>query len=169
MGSAVTGSALEGELRHFQLPEILQLLRLAQATGRLDLERVSERAELFVQDGQLIFARTDARSVRTGELLVHRGHVSQAAVDEALKIQPLRGRPLGALLIESGEATSDAVRRAVHEALRRVVFGVLLWDAGRFKFVPGMRHASPDLEIDLDLDRLILEGLRQADQSQAAR
>jgi hypothetical protein len=165
----VIGPALEGDLRHFHLPEILQLLRLAQATGRLDLERKSERAELFVEGGRLTFARTDARSVRTGELLVHRGHVTAAAVEEALNAQLGRGRPLGTLLIEAGAAEPDHVRQAVHEALRRVVYGVLLWHEGRFRFVPGERRVNADLEIELDLDRLILEGLRQADQTQAGR
>lgn len=163
------GPALEGDLRHFQLPEILQLLRLAQATGRLDLERRSERAELFVEDGRLTFARTDARSVRTGELLVHRGHATAAAVEQALNAQIARGRPLGTLLIEAGAASPDHVRYAVLEALRRVVYGVLLWREGRFRFLPGERRVSADLEIDLDMDRLILEGLRQADQTQAGR
>lgn len=163
------GPALEGDLRQFHLPEILQLLRLAQATGRLDLERKSERAELFVEGGRLTFARTDARSVRTGELLVHRGHVTAAAVEEALNAQLGRGRPLGTLLIEAGAAQPDHVRQAVHEALRRVVYGVLLWHEGRFRFLPGERRVNADFEIELDLDRLILEGLRQADQTQAGR
>jgi hypothetical protein len=165
----VIGPALEGNLRHFHLPEILQLLRLAQATGRLDLERGGERAEMFVEGGRLTFARTDARSVRTGELLVHRGHATTAAVEQALRTQPGRGRPLGTLLVEAGAAAPEHVRQAVHEALRRVVYGVLLWDEGRFRFLPGERRAFSDIEIDLDLDRLILEGLRQADQTQAAR
>lgn len=162
-------SALEGDLRHFHLPEILQLLRLAQATGRLDLERSRERAEMFVEGGCLTFARTDARSVRTGELLVHRGLVTPAAVAAALDAQPGRGRPLGALLIEAGAARPEQVRQAVDEALRRVVYGVLLWRDGRFRFLPGERRVNADLDIELDLDRLIIEGLRQADQARAPR
>lgn len=161
------GPALEGDLRHFTPPEVLQLLQLAQATGRLDLERTNERAELFVERGRLSFARTDARAVRTGELLVHRGHATQEAVASALRTQVGRGRPLGALLIEDGAASLEHVSQAVHEAMRRVVYGLLLWRDGRFRFLPGERRALADLEIDLDLDRLILEGLKQADQSRA--
>jgi hypothetical protein len=163
----VIGPALEGDLQHFTAPEVLQLLQLAQATGRLDLERSNERAELFVERGRLSFARTDARAVRTGELLVHRGHATQEAVASALRTQVGRGRPIGALLIEDGTASRDHVSQAVHEAMRRVVYGLLLWREGRFRFLPGERRALADLEIDLDLDRLILEGLKQADQSRA--
>ena len=162
------GPALEGDLQHFQLPEILQLLRLAQATGRLDLERPRERAELYVENGRLTFARTDAKAVRTGELLVHRGHVRQVVLDAALSTQLTHGRPIGMMLVDAGATTIDRVRFAVDEVLRRIVYGVLLWQAGRFRFVPGERRENLDLEIELDLDRLIIEGLRQADQRQAA-
>ena len=169
MGSPVTGPALEGDLRHFHLPEILQMLRLAQATGRLELDRPRERADLYLEDGRLTFARTNARAVRTGELLVHRGYASQAAIEAALRLQAARGRPLGVLLVESGEVTPQHLRQAVHEALRRIVYGTLLWEEGRFRFHPGERRQARDLEIDLDLERLIIEGLRHADQAQVAR
>lgn len=44
MNVAVGSGALQGELAHFFPSEVLQLLQLAQATGRLELERPGERA-----------------------------------------------------------------------------------------------------------------------------
>ena len=71
--------------------------------------------------------------------------------------------------MEAGEASPEAVRDAVHEVLRRIVYGVLLWRDGTFRFVPGESGVGEDIQLDLDLDRLILEGLRLADQERAAR
>ena len=65
--------------------------------------------------------------------------------------------------------SSDLVEDAVHEVLRRIVYGVILWRDGQFRFVPGERDEREDIILDLDLDRLILEGLRLADQERAAR
>jgi hypothetical protein len=61
------------------------------------------------------------------------------------------------------------VKDAVHEVLRRIVYNVILWRDGRFRFLPGEVAESEDITIDLDLDRLILEGLRLADQERATR
>ena len=55
--------ALRGELAHFFPSEILQLLQLAQATGRLELERPGERAYLYVERGRPVFARTTGAAV----------------------------------------------------------------------------------------------------------
>ena len=57
----------------------------------------------------------------------------------------------------------------MHEVLRRIVYGLVLWRDGNFRFVPGEGGIGEDIQIDLDLDRLILEGLRLADQERAAR
>lgn len=161
-------TALRGDLRHFFPGEILQLLKLAQATGRLELERAGERAEVFIERGQPVFARTTGGSVRMGDLLVHRGVVAQETIDRVLSRPPSRAdQRLGARLVEAGAATPDDVQQAVRDTLRRILYGLLLWRDGEFGFVPGEQVANEDIRLDADLDRLILEGIRQADESRA--
>lgn len=162
--------SLEGDLAHFFPTEVLQLLQLSQATGRLELHREGERVDLFLERGRPVFARTSGMSVRAGEVLVHRGQVRPEALARALEHQRADGRRrIGELLIEAGDANLEQVRDAVHEVLRRIVYGLVLWRDGRFRFVPGEGGIGEDIQIDLDLDRLILEGLRLADQERAAR
>ncbi len=163
-------AAIEGDLAHFFPTEVLQLLQLAQATGRLELSRENERVDLFLERGRPVFARTSGLSVRAGEVLLHRGQVRPEALARALEHQRAGGhRRIGELLVEAGEADPAQVRDAVHEVLRRIVYGLVLWRDGRFRFVPGEGGITEDIQIDLDLDRLILEGLRLADQERATR
>ncbi|MBI3539275.1 MAG: DUF4388 domain-containing protein [Candidatus Eisenbacteria bacterium] len=147
---------------------MLQLLQLAQATGRLELERSGERAELYVERGRPVFARTSGGSVRAGQILVHRGVVTSETLERTLAEQRARpGQRLGALLVASGAASPEQIQSAVNEALRRIVYGLLLWREGTFRFVTGDQVGGEDVKLDLDLDRLILEGLRQADEARA--
>ena len=158
--------ALEGDLAHFHASEVLQLLQLAEATGKLSLERAGEQAELFFEKGRPVFARTSGASVRTGDVLAHRGAVRAEALSRALEEQ--RHAPserIGALLVRAGAATAEQVAQAVGEVVRRVIYGLTLWSQGRFTFHPGERLREGDIRLDLELDRLILEGLRQADQA----
>jgi hypothetical protein len=167
--------ALEGDLARFQPAELLQLLQLAQATGRLELARPAARpaagaetVDVYFAAGRPVSARTDGHAVRTGELLVHHGHASAEAVARALDRQRQGGRRrIGEMLREAGAATPAQVARAVHEGLLRILYGVLLWREGRFRFHDGELAPANDLPLDLDLDRLILEGLRLADQARA--
>lgn len=162
--------ALEGDLASFFPSEVLQLLQLAQSTGRLELERGEERVVLHHERGRPVFARTSGLAVRAGEVLLHRGVIGADTLARALERQRREpSRRLGHLLIEQGDATATDVRDAVHEVLRRIVYGVLMWRTGRFRFVPGPEAVGEDIQIDLDLDRLILEGLRLADQERATQ
>ena len=163
-------AALEGDLGQFFASEVLQLMQLAQASGRLEIARERERVDLYLERGRPVFARTSGIAVRVGEILAHRGLVTSTALDAALERQQREPRRrIGQLLVEAGAVTPEQVRDAVHETLRRIVYGVLLWRDGRFRFVPGETSVGEDIQIDLDLDRLILEGLRIADQERAAR
>lgn len=162
--------AIEGDLGHFFPSEVLQLLQLAQSTGRLEFSREHERVDLFYDRGRPVFARTSGLAVRVGEVMLHRGVIQAQALARALERQRTEPqRRIGQLLVESGDAQPEAVRDAVHEVLRRIVYGVLLWRDGRFRFVPGESGVGEDIQLDLDLDRLILEGLRLADQERASR
>ena len=163
-------SALEGDLAHFFPSELLQLLQLAQAAGRLEFTRGSERVDLWYERGRPVFARTSGLAVRSGELLMHKGAISAPALARALERQKSEpDRRVGQLLIDSGDASGEQITEAVQEVLRRIVYNVILWRDGRFRFVPGEVAEGEDITLDLDLDRLILEGLRLADQERAAR
>lgn len=158
--------ALQGNLAHFYPTEVLQLLGLARADGRLALERGTERADLFLERGRPVFARSNGPTVRAGQLLVHRGALAAEVLERALQQQQAEpGVRVGALLVASGAITHQQLEEAVRDTLRRIVYGVLLWRDGRFQFYPGERVTDEDIQLDLDMDRLILEGLRHADQS----
>lgn len=162
--------ALAGDLAHFGLGDVLQLLRLALATGRLELERPGERAELQIVRGRPAAARRSGRAVRTGDVLLHRRLLEPRALERALERQRREpGTPIGALLAGSGDAAPEAVAAAVEEVIRRVVVGLALWPAGRFAFEPGAGLAPAAVPLALDVDRLLLEAFPQADLARAGR
>jgi hypothetical protein len=157
---------LHGDLAYFAPAEVLQLLRLAQATGTLELDHAAERVDLVVERGRPVFARTTGVGVRAGQVLIHRGQLDPAKLDVALAMQRLKPeKRIGTLLVESGAADPAQVGDAVREVVKRIVYRVLLWRDGAFRFIPGESASSEDVQLDLDLDRLILEGLRLADET----
>ncbi len=159
--------ALEGDLAQFVAGDVMQFLRLAGATGRLEYERGGERVEVAFVRGRPSWASTSGRGVRVGDVLVHRFGTARAALEEALSDQRRRpGRRVGALLRERG-IPRECVAAAVSEVFRRIVCLLSMWPDGRFRFVSGeVPAADDDAELDLELDRLLLEGLHQADLTQ---
>jgi hypothetical protein len=158
--------ALRGDLARFVATDVLQFLRLAGASGMLECERRGERVSLAFSRGRPLWACTSGRSVRLGEVLVHRGWTTVSELDAALGAQlDSPGRPVGELLRERGVA-AEHVAAAVSEVFRRMVCLLSLWPDGTFRFVPGESPAHGDTDLDLELDRVLLEGLHQADLAQ---
>jgi hypothetical protein len=167
-GARDAAPALEGDLRHFFATEVLQFLQLAGATGRLEIERRGERAEIAFAGGRPVSARTTGRSVRLGDVLVHRAGLPREALESALDAQRRQpGELLGTVLVRAGEASAEEVSAAVAEVFRRLVCCLALWPDGRFRFVPVPAGGEADVPLDAELDRLLLEGLHQADLAQA--
>jgi hypothetical protein len=158
--------ALEGDLARFVAGDVLQFLRLAGASGRLECERGDERVEMAFAHGRPLWASTTGRAVRVGDVLLHRGWAAPAALDEALNDQRRRpGRRIGEHLRERG-VPLECIAASVGEVFRRLVCLLSLWPDGRFRFVPGEATPVDDVELELELDRLLLEGLHQADLTQ---
>ena len=158
--------ALEGDLARFVATDVLQFLRLAGASGTLECERGGEIVRMSFAHGRPQWASTSGRSVRVGDVLTHRGWVSAAELDAALDSQRSQsGRLVGELLRERG-VPGERVAAAVGEVFRRLVCLLSLWPDGRFQFAPGDAAESNDSELDLELDRVLLEGLQQADLAQ---
>ena len=155
--------ALEGELGRFFASDVLQFLKLAGASGRLEFEREGERVAIAFAYGRPLWGSTTGRSVRLGDVMVHRHGLSPEDLGAALDEQRRRpGEPLGRLLREQGAAEEQVVS-AVAEVFRRIVCLLALWPDGRFRFMPGPADEPDDAALDFELDRLILEGLHQAD------
>ena len=159
-------TALEGDLARFVVADVLQFLRFAGASGRLECERGGDRVEIMFAHGRPLWASASGRAVRVGDVLVHRGWAAAAELEQALGDQQRQpGRRLGELMRERG-VPGDCVSAAVSEVFCRLVCLLSLWPDGRFRFVAGDENASNDAddgELELELDRLLLEGLHQAD------
>jgi type IV pilus assembly protein PilB len=54
---------------------------------------------------------------KLGELLIERGHVTQAQLDEALRQQDRTGERLGTLLVKLGYITEDTLTDVVSDRL----------------------------------------------------
>jgi hypothetical protein len=156
--------ALSGVLEHFPPVQILRLLQMSGASGRLELVRGEERAEVFLNDGRPSFARTNGQHSRLGDVLVGSGDIRPEAIELTVAVQQDQpGERMGAMLVESGIVDHTRMREAVLEVQRRIVCRVLLWRDGEFRFHPGEHAANEDITLALDLDGLIIEALRSAE------
>lgn len=154
---------LRGNLAIFGPISVLQLINLEQTSGELTFESSGNTAHIYFERGSVTYAEIADRRMKLGEFLLSRGLITRDDLDRGLDAQGLRRR-LGAVLVEMGALDQARLEGAIEEQIKEVVYEVVRWRAGRFRFTNGRRPKSQDVFIDIPLDYLILEGLKRLDE-----
>jgi hypothetical protein len=159
---------LRGNLAVFGPISVLQLISLQTSTGELTFESGINTARVYFDAGSVTFAEIANRRIKLGEYLVSEGLVARAHLDRALELKDDSKR-LGSLLVEMGAIDAVSLRRAIEEQIKEVMYELVRWKTGRFRFTNGRRPKAQDIFIDIPLDHLILEGLKRLDEEGVAR
>ena len=155
-----------GDLAVLDPAILFQLLNMAGLSGKLKLVATDNLASFYFRDGELRYATIDTRGRKIGDVLVERGLVTRAVLDEALAgRREAGGKRIGDVLIESGHLEYDALAGAIQEQIKEVVFTVLPWNIGQFAFFNLVEPEDEDILLDIKMDHLILEGLKRLDES----
>lgn len=155
---------LEGRLSVVDPMSVLQMLNNARASGRLRVWNRQNRADVFLDGGNITFARVANRASRLGEYLVDQGAIAREALERAASERNGADKKLGAHLVEAGLVGEGAVRDAVMTQIREVVYEIVRWQEGKFTFREGEHPAGEDILNDVPLDHLMLEGVRRMDE-----
>jgi hypothetical protein len=155
---------LQGRLEVIEPMAVLQMLHNVRATGRLNLSAQRNRADVFFERGNISFASVDARPSRIGELLVEQGAIERSTLQRFLDEKRPR-KKLGARLVESGAVAAELIEHAVETQIREVIYEVVRWREGRFRFRSGERPVGEDILNQAPLAHLMLEGARRMDEA----
>ena len=78
--------SVAGELGHFDVAGILQVLAANHATGRLRFSANGDEVTLYLKDGLLTLATSARLPLRLGRVLQQRGLLTTRQLHEALRL-----------------------------------------------------------------------------------
>lgn len=157
--------ALSGDLASISIAEILQLLELQRKTGILTLSHGRSKVNLFLRDGSLDFANHAGlpHEFLLGRYLVDKGDLSRGDLETHIGDARTAGKKLGDYLIGEGILDEELLRQALTQQTSELVYEVVRWRKGRFRFVQGEsdEHAA---RLGLRAPGLVMEGFRRVDE-----
>ncbi|MEM1204833.1 MAG: DUF4388 domain-containing protein [Acidobacteriota bacterium] len=170
--------SLNGKLEDVSLADVMQFVHLGRRTGTLSLSRSGQDAEIGFHRGQIVSA-SSASSPRLADLLVAKGMVPEATLEEMLRIQSSEQprRSLGQVLVTTGALAFDDIRQAVTEQIEETVFELVTWTTGSFEFALDELKPNEDIamypgdvipKLDLNTQMLLLDASRVMDEAKQA-
>jgi len=154
---------LEGDLSRFEVPDLLTFLSVGRRTGVLALERPEQETKLFLREGNPVFANSTLESLRLGNLLVRFGKVSQEQLDRVLG-RLTSGFRLGNVLLQDKRLNEEELASVLKVQVSEVVFDTFGWEAGIFTFYDRVPPPATAVTLDMNLQNLIMEGVRRIDE-----
>jgi hypothetical protein len=168
--------SFNGDLEHFPLADVIQLLHMTNKTGILYLKSPKGESQLVFHDGFFVSANHLNNSVRIGQVLVDMGAITQEALIQALKDQKDAGRsrkPLVATLIEQGVIDKDTAFNGLEKLIEMTIVEVLAWQSGTFVLDVSKEYVSDEYryfpeklnqEILLNAQGILMDSLRIYDE-----
>ena len=158
--------AIEGPLRELGIHDVFQLLDLSRKTGALAVtsELRDNEGTVHFRNGKVVAAAIKSNPHRIGDLLMRSGRVTAAQVAAASAAQKERGdaRRLGEILLEMGAITQKELERQVRLQIEAVIFELLSWREGFFRFEEGPMQG--DAMVQIGTEALLMEGARRIDE-----
>ena len=152
---------LEGNLACFEVPDLLTFLNLGRRTGALVMERPDYETKLFLREGRPVFATSTSEQLRFGAMLVKMGKVSEDTMERIAG--KLRGARIGQALLHEKILTEDELAILLKVQVSEVIFDTFEWHDGEFTFYDRVPPPATAVTLDMDVQNLIIEGVRRID------
>jgi hypothetical protein len=127
--------SLKGDLKHFPIIDVIQLLHGSRKTGVLRLSSENLESQLVFHGGDLVSANYLNNRVRVGQVLVSAGAITEEQLTQALDIQKNAGddrKPLVITLLEHNMVDEIAAYNAIESLIEMTIVEVLTWKEGSF-------------------------------------
>ena len=161
--------SLKGELGTMALADILQWVSKGRKPGTLHISRGAVEKRVSFSGGSIHSSWSNDPRESLGQFLVRERLVSEELLFRTLLRQETEGRPLGALLVETGLLKDDdLIRMLVHKA-EETIYDLFHWSEGHFEFKDGDLERNTPFPVDLDVTSVIMEGVRRIDEWERMR
>ncbi|MEO8846158.1 MAG: DUF4388 domain-containing protein [Kofleriaceae bacterium] len=165
---------LRGDLRVVPLAEVLQLLDVQEQSGVLTVERSGARVDIYFRRGRVDQAIADGvpdefllgRFVTDAELMTRadfEGFLESRATPPGQKAGQ---RLIGQQLVKLAHLADPDLKACLTRQSSELIYEILRWRHGRFRFSAGMELPPPviDAALGLDVEAVLMEGYRRVDE-----
>lgn len=163
---------MQGSLKQYPLPEVLQFINMGKSTGLLVLRgQDGNEVSLSIAVGRIVNSSAIERKRRLGDLLVHRGLIRRSDLKRLLHVQRKieSDKRLGQLLVERDLVSQQTITEVLRQQLEEELWKLFAWEDGDFAFQNTTEQELGEARVMLDIGPLILEGTRRNDEWQRIR
>ncbi len=157
---------IQSTIKEIGLFDLFQILHLHRKTGRLIIQGTPDKREAKVvfKEGSVVLASIYKNNPKSIEELLSEWGVLD--VESSVKLSKKMKKYANLIDAIDGEGITPRqhIEQFLAERIREVVFEILKWDAGEYRFDEEKLAEKSEVLIALNTENLILEGARRIDE-----
>ncbi len=151
-----------GNLSQTPLPEMLATIHRHRVPGVMELRRHDVSKNIYIVDGDVIFATSTDRRESLGDHLLAKGKISKAQLRvSAGEMARSLGKRHGTILVELGFLAPEDLGPAVREQVQVMLWSMFDWDDGEVAFRVGRFRDDEVYKIKIPTPAAIVAGCRR--------
>jgi len=154
--------AFRGEIKELGMVGVLQIISQNRKTGELVLADGERLTKLRFSEGMVVGTLHPPEAL--GAMLVRVGMISEKDLGRALEVQERTLQKLGEALMRLDMISHEDLTDILHLQLHESVIHALEWKEGEFFFESLRIDFDPVLSPRVEIEPLLLEGLRMVDE-----
>ncbi len=154
---------LRGTLRECSLTPILIKLNRERTTGTLSVKTPLFTKNIFIRDGNVIFASSTFEDDRLGEMLVKAGKISMEQYDRSVELLKTTGKRQGAILVDLGYITPKDLFWGVKYQVKEIIYSIFRLEEGTYEFNENAIPPDEVITLKISMNNLIYEGVSRID------
>jgi len=158
--------SFRGELREFELPDILQLIASQQKAGWLKVISKGRCQFVFFRDGRITSTKNPADEVDPLETYIfRRGYLSDEQADRVAAVRRKSGLDIQDVLQKEGFFTAEEVQEIFDSMVEQDIFELMSIRSGQYEFETEERPGPlPEGALCAEIGPILMEGARKADE-----
>jgi hypothetical protein len=143
------------------LADVMLWIATRHKTGTLRVQRNATRKRVVFQEGVLRSSSSNDPRETLGQLLVRDALITEEQLFKTLLRQERQGALLGILLVSDGLLSADQLKRTLRAKAEQIVYDLFLWSEGAFHFQEGLLPKNVPMNLELDTEAVVREGVRR--------
>jgi hypothetical protein len=157
--SDIAPALAAGRLEGISIPDLIWTFCQQERTGTLSVARAGSDKTIFFEQGQIVFAASGDPDDRLGERLLRQGLITLDQLISAV-MQLRTGKRLGALLVEAGSLSPEALVEGVLSQVESIALDLFAWEEGEYRFDEGPLPTDEVITLGIKTGELLLKGIR---------
>ena len=163
MSPSVGTATLTGNLGTISVQDVLGFLGILRVIGLMEIDSPDGALSIYLHSGVVVWGRAHRGGRRPGQLLVDRGVLSEAELEE-VRTRSARASTIYAALVDRGLLEPDAVEAVATEELCENLYRLFTWRPGTFRFFEAATVPPGVQAVRIEVQALLLEAARRLDE-----